>query len=149
MGNFARTQSLLQPMISFLAGFICGEHIEPTWFSDPPANVAQMHGLNTLGISLARVDFAPYGLTSPRIAPSSNRDRSSGVEGLIHFGSTFGNTFKHCVCWYKRPEPRCDYYCQQHLWINPPISDDVLAKGVQLDKNVVDNLQAKFGMDIA
>ena len=30
-----------------------------------PANVAQIPGLNTLGISLARVDYAPYGLNPP------------------------------------------------------------------------------------
>lgn len=34
-----------------------------------PANVAQIPELNTLGISLARVDYAPYGLNPPHTHP--------------------------------------------------------------------------------
>uniref|UniRef100_F6HEI7 Cupin type-1 domain-containing protein n=1 Tax=Vitis vinifera TaxID=29760 RepID=F6HEI7_VITVI len=34
-----------------------------------PANVAQIPGLNTLGVSLAQVDYAPYGLNPPHIHP--------------------------------------------------------------------------------
>ncbi|KAF9604174.1 hypothetical protein IFM89_003920 [Coptis chinensis] len=30
-----------------------------------PANVAQIPGLNTLGISIARIDYAPWGLNPP------------------------------------------------------------------------------------
>ncbi|KAF9616047.1 hypothetical protein IFM89_028344 [Coptis chinensis] len=81
-----------------------------------PTNVAQIPGLNTLGISLARVDFAPYA-----IAFSGLSSQNPGVITIAN--SVFGS--------------------------NPPISDDVLAKAFQLDKNVVDNLQAKFWMDIA
>jgi hypothetical protein len=32
-------------------------------------NVDQIIGLNTLGVSLARIDFAPYGLNPPHIHP--------------------------------------------------------------------------------
>ena len=34
-----------------------------------PVAVDQLFGLNTLGISLARVDFAPKGLNPPHIHP--------------------------------------------------------------------------------
>ncbi|CAI9758372.1 unnamed protein product [Fraxinus pennsylvanica] len=34
-----------------------------------PVNVNQLPGLNTLGISLARIDFAPYGLNPPHTHP--------------------------------------------------------------------------------
>ncbi|KAL7231026.1 hypothetical protein ACSBR2_009326 [Camellia fascicularis] len=34
-----------------------------------PVNVLQILGLNTLGISLARIDFAPYGLNPPHTHP--------------------------------------------------------------------------------
>ncbi|XP_047336003.1 germin-like protein subfamily 1 member 7 [Impatiens glandulifera] len=34
-----------------------------------PVNVAQLKGLNTLGISAARIDFAPYGLNPPHTHP--------------------------------------------------------------------------------
>ncbi|KAF9625620.1 hypothetical protein IFM89_024653 [Coptis chinensis] len=73
-------------------------------------NVAQIPGLNTLGISLARVDFAPY--------------------GLIHFGSTPVTLKQLRVCWYKRRNPGVITIANNIFGSNPPISDDVLAKGV-------------------
>ncbi|RVW77497.1 putative germin-like protein 2-3 [Vitis vinifera] len=51
-----------------------------------PANVAQIPGLKTLGISLARVDYAPYGLNPPHTHPRPlQRRRFRLPEDLIHF----------------------------------------------------------------
>ncbi|KAF9590307.1 hypothetical protein IFM89_033715 [Coptis chinensis] len=144
-----------------------------------PANVAQIPGLNTLGISLARVDFAPYGLTSPHTHPrateivvvvegtlyvgfvTSNPDNRFITKvlyqgdvfvipvGLIHFQFNTGNTQAVAFVGISSQNPGVITIANNIFGSNPPISDDVLAKAFQLDKNVVDNLQAKFGMDIA
>ncbi|KAF9603838.1 hypothetical protein IFM89_038021 [Coptis chinensis] len=55
-----------------------------------PANVAQIPGLNTLGISLARVDFAPYGLTSPHTHPRAT-EIVVVVEGTLYVGFVTSN----------------------------------------------------------
>ncbi|CAL5347109.1 unnamed protein product [Camellia sinensis] len=56
-----------------------------------PVNVIQILGLNTLGISLARIDFSPYGLNPPHTHP-----RATTVivvlEGTLYVGFVTFNT---------------------------------------------------------
>jgi quercetin dioxygenase-like cupin family protein len=46
-------------------------------------NVDKILGLNTLGISLARIDFAPYGLNPPHIHPRPPHIHLRGTEILV------------------------------------------------------------------
>lgn len=56
-----------------------------------PVNVNQIAGLNTLGISLARIDFAPYGLNPPHTHPRAT-EILTVLEGTLYVGFITSNT---------------------------------------------------------
>nr|CAN79051.1 hypothetical protein VITISV_025926 [Vitis vinifera] len=129
-----------------------------------PANVAQIPGLNTLGISLARVDYAPYGLILPTPTPgtlyvgfvTSNPDNrlickvlyKGDVfifpEGLIHFQLNVGKTKAVAIAALSSQNPGVITIANAVFGSKPAISADVLTKAFQVDKNVVDYLQSQF-----
>ncbi|XP_034707817.1 putative germin-like protein 2-1 [Vitis riparia] len=139
-----------------------------------PANVAQIPGLNTLGISLARVDYAPYGLNPPHTHPrateiltvlegtlnvgfvTSNPDNRliSKVlykgdvfvfpEGLIHFQLNVGKTKAVAIAALSSQNPGVITIANAVFGSKPAISTDVLTKAFQVDKKVVDYLQSQF-----
>ncbi|KAL5716270.1 hypothetical protein ACHQM5_017986 [Ranunculus cassubicifolius] len=139
-----------------------------------PVNVAQIPGLNTFGVSLVRIDYAPNGLNPPHTHPratevlvvlegtlyvgfvTSNTENKliSKVlyagdafvfpEGLIHFQFNVGHTAAVAFAGLSSQNPGTITIADAVFGANPPISDEVLAKAFQLDKNVVDQLQAKF-----
>lgn len=53
-------------------------------------NVAQIAGLNTLGVSLVRIDYAPYGLNPPHTHPRAT-EILTVVEGLLYVGFITSN----------------------------------------------------------
>ncbi|KAL0332577.1 UNVERIFIED_CONTAM: Germin-like protein subfamily 1 member 7 [Sesamum calycinum] len=55
-----------------------------------PVTVNQLAGLNTLGISLARLDFAPYGLNPPHTHPRAT-EILVVVEGTLYVGFVTSN----------------------------------------------------------
>ncbi|XP_058006529.1 germin-like protein subfamily 1 member 16 isoform X2 [Hevea brasiliensis] len=137
-------------------------------------NVDKIPGLNTLGISVARIDFAPYGgLNPPHIHPrateilvvlegtlyvgfvTSNPNRlitkvlNAGDVfvfpiGLIHFQFNIGNTNAVAIAGLSSQNPGVITIANAVFGSNPPINPDVLAKAFQLDKNVVNYLQKQF-----
>lgn len=138
-----------------------------------PVAVAQIAGLNTLGISLARLDFAPGGLIAPHYHPrateilvviegtlyvgfvsSTNNQLFTKVlnkgdvfvfpQGLIHFQFNKGWTNAVAFSGLSSQNPGAVFVANAVFGANPPISDDVLAKAFQLDKKTVDWLQAQF-----
>ncbi|KAF9620403.1 hypothetical protein IFM89_011776 [Coptis chinensis] len=139
-----------------------------------PANVDQIPGLNTLGISLVRIDYAPYGLNPPHTHPratealvvlegtlsvgfvTSNPDNRLFTkvlyqgdvfvfpEGLIHFQFNIGKTKAVAFAGLSSQNPGVIPIAKSVFGSNPPISDDVLAKAFQIDKKTVDYLQAQF-----
>ncbi|KAF5961896.1 hypothetical protein HYC85_003105 [Camellia sinensis] len=139
-----------------------------------PVNVMQILGLNTLGISLARIDFAPYGLNPPHTHPrateiivvlegtlyvgfvTSNTDNRLFTkvlypgdvfvfpQGLIHFQFNNGKTNAVALAALSSQNPGTITVANAVFGSNPMISDDVLAKAFQVDKKVVDHLQAQF-----
>jgi quercetin dioxygenase-like cupin family protein len=110
-----------------------------------PVNVAQIAGLNTMGISLARIDYAPYGLNPPHTHPrateiltvlegslyvgfvTSNPDNKLFTkvlnkgdvfvfpEGLIHF--QLWNKQCRRPCSIEQPKPWSDNCCQYCIWV--------------------------------
>ncbi|KAI8031281.1 putative germin-like protein 2-1 [Camellia lanceoleosa] len=134
----------------------------------------QIQGLNTLGISLARIDFAPYGLNTPHIHPrgteifvalegtlyvgfvTSNPDNRLFTmvlypgdvfvfpQGLIHFEFNQEKTNAVALSGFSSQNPGVITIANAVFGSNPKISDDVLAKAFQVDKKVVDHLQAQF-----
>ncbi|KAF2295665.1 hypothetical protein GH714_033513 [Hevea brasiliensis] len=96
-------------------------------------NVDKMPGLNTLGISLARIDFAPYG-----------GDVFVFPIGLIHFQFNIGQTNAVAISGLSSQNPGVITIANAVFGSNPPINPDVLTKAFQVDKNVVNYLQKEF-----
>ncbi|XP_058103679.1 putative germin-like protein 2-1 [Magnolia sinica] len=141
-----------------------------------PVNVAQIPGLNTLGVSLARIDFAPYGLNPPHTHPrateiltvlegtlyvgfvtsnTENRFITKTLHkgdvfvfpvGLIHFQFNIGDTNAIAIVGFGSQNPGTITIANAVFGSNPPISDDVLAKAFQVDKKIVDYLQSQFAI---
>ncbi|XP_062177235.1 germin-like protein subfamily 1 member 7 [Alnus glutinosa] len=137
-------------------------------------NVDKILGLNTLGISLARIDFAPYGLNPPHIHPhgteilvvlegtllvgfvTSNTDNRLFTKvlnagdvfvfpiGLIHFQFNAGHTNAVAFAGLSSQNPGLITIANAVFGSNPPINADVLAKAFELDRNVINYLQKKF-----
>nr|CAN63889.1 hypothetical protein VITISV_027218 [Vitis vinifera] len=141
------------------------------------ANVAQIPELNTLGISLARVDYAPYGLNPPHTYPrateiltvlegtlyvgfvTSNPDNRliskvlyKGdvfifLEGLIHFQLNVRKTKAVAIAALSSQNLGVITIANAVFGSKPAISADVLTKAFQVDKKVVDYLQSQFWTD--
>ncbi|KAJ9170509.1 hypothetical protein P3X46_018612 [Hevea brasiliensis] len=137
-------------------------------------NVDKIPGLNTLGISLARIDFAPYGgLNPPHTHPrateilvvlegtlyvgfvTSNPNRlitkvlNAGDVfvfpiGLIHFQFNIGQTNAVAISGLSSQNPGVITIANAVFGSNPPINPYVLTKAFQVDKNVVNYLQKQF-----
>ncbi|XP_037481566.1 putative germin-like protein 2-1 [Triticum dicoccoides] len=137
-------------------------------------NVAQIAGLNTLGISLARVDYAPYGQNPLHIHPrateiltvlegslyvgfvTSNPENKlfSKVlnkgdvfvfpQGLIHFQFNIGANKAIAIAALSSKNPGVITIANAAFGSKPSISDDILAKAFQVDKKIVSRIQAQF-----
>ncbi|KAK1583614.1 hypothetical protein Q3G72_025533 [Acer saccharum] len=140
-------------------------------------NGVQILGLNTLGISLARIDYAPYGQNPPHTHPraseilfvqegtlyvgfvTSNPDNKLFTKvlhkgdvfvfpvGLIHFQFNIGKTNAVAFAALSSQNPGVITIANAVFKSDPPINPDVLAKAFQLDQNVVKSLQAKSWWD--
>ncbi|XP_056167066.1 germin-like protein subfamily 1 member 7 [Syzygium oleosum] len=147
------------------------------------AFVDQFPGLNTLGISMARIDFAPGGLNPPHSHPcgtevlvvvdgmllvgfvTSNQLNNKLFTkvlykgdvfvfpiGLIHFQLNIKNTYALAFSGLSSQNlmlqnPGIITIAKAVFGAKPSISADVLTKAFQVDKKVVDYLQAQFWYD--
>ncbi|KAI4297102.1 hypothetical protein L6164_037008 [Bauhinia variegata] len=139
-----------------------------------PVAVSQIPGLNTLGISLARVDYAPWGLNPPHTHPRAteiltvlegtlevgfvtsnpeNRHIWKVLQkgdvfvfpvGLIHYQRNVGYGNAVAIAALSSQNPGVITIANAVFGSKPDIDDNVLAKAFQLDKKVVDYLQSKF-----
>ncbi|XP_062162326.1 germin-like protein subfamily 1 member 13 [Alnus glutinosa] len=137
-------------------------------------NVEKIPGLNALGISLARIDFAPYGENPPHTHPrgteilvviegtllvgfvTSNPENRLFTKvlkkgdvfvfpiGLIHFQFNVGHTNAIAISGLSSQNAGVITIADTVFGSNPPINPDVLSKAFQLDKNIVEYLQKKF-----
>ncbi|KAG8649827.1 germin-like protein subfamily 1 member 17 [Manihot esculenta] len=137
-------------------------------------NVDKIPGLNTLGISLARLDFAPNGgLNPPHTHPrateilvvvegtlyvgfvTSNPNRLFTKVlypgdvfvfpiGLIHFQFNIAKTNAVAFAGLSSQNPGVITIANAVFGPNPPINPDVLAKAFQLDNYTVEKLQKLF-----
>ena len=140
-------------------------------------NVNQIPGLNTLGISLARLDFAPYGLNGPLTHPratgilvvaegtlhvgfvTSNPENRLITKvlnkgdvfvfpvGLIHFQFNLGHDNAVAFAGLSSQNPGAITIPNPVFGSDPRISPDLLTKAFQVDKNVIDYLQTQFWVD--
>ncbi|PIN00528.1 hypothetical protein CDL12_26968 [Handroanthus impetiginosus] len=147
-----------------------------------PVNVNQLPGLNTLGISLARIDYAPYGLNPPHTHPRATEilvvlhgtlyvgfvtsnpadpnlknilftkylypgDVFVFPEGLIHFQFNVGHENAVAFAGLSSQNPGVITIANAVFGSDPPINKDVLIKAFQVDRKVIDYLQAQFWMN--
>ncbi|XP_004489241.1 putative germin-like protein 2-1 [Cicer arietinum] len=142
-----------------------------------PVTVNEILGLNTLGISLARIDFAPKGLNPPHTHPrateilivlegtlyvgfvTSNPENRLITKvlnkgdvfvfpiGLIHFQLNVGYGNVVAIAGLSSQNPGVITIANAVFGSNPKISSQVLTKAFQVDKNIVDNLQKQFWLD--
>ncbi|KAI7739197.1 hypothetical protein M8C21_016172 [Ambrosia artemisiifolia] len=137
-------------------------------------NVAELPGLNTLGISLARIDFAPRGINPPHTHPRAteiliviegrllagfvtsnpeNRlitkvlvkgDVFVFPQGLIHFQKNLGKGHAIAIAGLSSQNPGVITIANAMFGSNPDIVGDVLEKAFQVDIKVVHQIQSKF-----
>ena len=135
---------------------------------------ATIPGLNTLGLTVARVDFAPNGQTPPHIHPratetivvlegtlyvgfvTSNPDNRLFTKvlnkgdvfvfpiGLIHFAFNVGKINAVVTASLSSQNPGIVIIANTIFGSNPPINPDLLTNAFQLEKSVVEHLQKIF-----
>ncbi|KAF9673159.1 hypothetical protein SADUNF_Sadunf11G0119600 [Salix dunnii] len=137
-------------------------------------NVVQIPGLNTLGISFARIDYAPSGINPPHTHPRAS-EILTVLEGslevgfvtsnpgnrlitkvlqkgdvfvfpinLVHFQRNVGTSNAVALAALSSQNPGVITIANAVFGSNPDIPSDILAKAFQLDKNAVDFLKSKF-----
>uniref|UniRef100_A0ACD6A8R5 Uncharacterized protein n=1 Tax=Avena sativa TaxID=4498 RepID=A0ACD6A8R5_AVESA len=139
-----------------------------------PVNVAQIGGLNTLGISLVRIDYAPSGLNPPHTHPRSteiltviegsllvgfvtsnpeNKHFSKVLgkgdvfvfpKGLVHYQFNIGTTDVVAIAALSSQNPGVITIANAVFGSTPSIPDGILTKAFQVEKNTVDWMQAQF-----
>uniref|UniRef100_A0A0E0JZY4 Germin-like protein n=1 Tax=Oryza punctata TaxID=4537 RepID=A0A0E0JZY4_ORYPU len=137
-------------------------------------NVAQIPGLNTMGVSLVRIDYAPNGLNPPHMHPrateiltvlegslyvgfvTSNPENKlfSKVlnkgdvfvfpQGLVHFQFNHGTNNAVAFAALSSQNPGLITVGNAIFGSKSSISDDILAKAFQVDKSIIDCIQAQF-----
>ncbi|KAM0948652.1 hypothetical protein DsansV1_C06g0061671 [Dioscorea sansibarensis] len=137
------------------------------------ASVANLPGLNTLGLTLIRIDYAPGGVNPPHTHPrateiivvlegtvyagfvssSPNDTLYSKIlhagdvfvfpQGLTHFNMNYGRSKAVALVAFNSQNPGTIIAANNLFGSTPPISDVLLAKSFQLSKEMVDKLQAK------
>ncbi|KAJ9691250.1 hypothetical protein PVL29_013429 [Vitis rotundifolia] len=139
-----------------------------------PVTVAQLPGLNTLGISFARVDYAPWGINPPHTHPraseiltvvkgclevgfvTSNPDNRLITKilqkgdvfvfpiGLIHFQRNVRPGSAVALAALSSQNPGVITIANAVFGSKPDISSDILAKAFQTDEAIVKDIQSKF-----
>ncbi|CAI0422919.1 unnamed protein product [Linum tenue] len=129
-----------------------------------PVAVTQIPGLNTLGISMVRIDYAPWGINSLHTHPrslevgfvTSNPDNRHITKilkkgdvfvfpvGLIHYQRNIGYGNAVAIAALSSQNPGVITIANTIFGSKPDINTDLLAKAFQVDKSVVWQLQTKF-----
>ncbi|MCD9645019.1 hypothetical protein HAX54_033661 [Datura stramonium] len=139
-----------------------------------PVNVAQIPGLNTLGISLVRVDYAPWGINPPHTHPrateiltvlegslqvgfvTSNPENRLITKvlkkgdtfvfpiGLVHYQRNVGYGNAVAVAALSSQNPGVISIANAVFGSEPAIATNVLAKAFQVEDTVVAQTQSKF-----
>ncbi|KAI3674745.1 hypothetical protein L2E82_51971 [Cichorium intybus] len=139
-----------------------------------PVFVTQLPGLNTLGISMARVDYAPWGINPPHTHPRAteiltvldgalevgfvtsnpeNRHISKVLYkgdvfvfpvNLVHYQRNVGKTNAVAIVALSSQNPGVIPIANVIFGSKPDISTDILAKAFQTSDDVISDMQIKF-----
>ncbi|KAL5771830.1 hypothetical protein ACOSQ2_011754 [Xanthoceras sorbifolium] len=166
---------LAQPKHFSFSGFhVAGNTSNPLGSRVTLVSVTQIPGVNTLGISMNRIDYAPWGVVPPHIHPraseiltviegtilvgfvTSNPDNRLISKilykgdvfvfpvGLVHFQRSWSNQNAVSISGLSSQNPGVITVANAVFGSNPSIADDVLAKAFQVDKSVINHLQGPF-----
>lgn len=143
-------------------------------FGLTPINVAHLPGLNTLGISLGRIDYAPFGINPPHTHPRAseiltvlkgslevgfvtsnpeNRHISKVLnkgdvfvfpQNLVHYQRNLGKKRATVIVALSSQNPGAIPIANVVFGSKPDIATDVLAKAFQTSNDVINNIQFKF-----
>ncbi|KAG2596405.1 germin-like protein 5-1 isoform X2 [Panicum virgatum] len=136
------------------------------------ANVEKVPGLNTLGVSLARIDYAPGGLNPPHTHPRATElvfvlygtldvgflttanklvaktiaqgDVFAFPRGLVHFQRNAGDEPAAVISAFNSQLPGTQSIAMTLFGASPEVPDEVLAKAFQIGAEEVDKIKAKF-----
>ncbi|KAK6916950.1 Cupin 1 [Dillenia turbinata] len=134
------------------------------------ANVMQIPGLNTLGVSLARIDYKPGGLNPPHTHPRGTEmifvlDGELDVgfittadvlitknikkgeifvfpRGLIHFQKNNGEKPASVIAAFNSQLPGAQVVAVSLFASTPPVTDDALSIAFQIDTKEVEKIKA-------
>ena len=167
-GKFCKDPTLAKAEDFFFSGLnMPGNTSNQLGSKVTPVNVEQIPGLNTLGISLARIDFAPYGGLNPPHTHPRATEILVVLEGTLYVGFVTSNPDNRLFTKVLNPGDVfvfpiglihfqfnigkikavafADLSSQNTVFgSDPPINPGVLTKAFQLDKNVVTYLQSRF-----
>ncbi|CAA6656626.1 unnamed protein product [Spirodela intermedia] len=151
-------------------------HEQRSGIQGHPRQRQQPPRLNTLGISLVRIDFARHGLNPPHTHPRATEvltllqgqlhvgfvtsnppklftkilnkgDVFVFPQGLIHFQLNIGHENAVAIAGLSSQNPGVITIANAVFGSNPAINDDVLEKAFQIDKKIVDYLKSQFWTD--
>jgi hypothetical protein len=127
------------------------------WSNVTNVNVINFPGLNTLGVSLSRIDYGPLGVNTPHLHPRAT-EHLTVLEGTLYLGFVTSNPVPPSIFQmnlaHDKPAAALSSLSSQNPGVttiasavfgsDPPISDDVLARAFQVEKKLIDWLQSQF-----
>ena len=174
-GLACKNPMLVQANDLFFSGLhLAGNTSNPAGSKVSPVTVVQLPGLNSLGISMVRIDYAPWGINPPHTHPrateiltviegslevgfvTSNPGNSLITkvlkkgdvfvfpEGLIHFQRNAGDYSAVAIAALSSQNPGVITIANTVFGSKPDISGDILSKAFQVDKKIVSQLQVTF-----
>ncbi|EES04228.1 putative germin-like protein 3-2 [Sorghum bicolor] len=136
------------------------------------ANVQTLPGLNTLGVSVSRIDFAAWGVNPPHVHPRATevifvlegfldvgfvttgnrlyaRTVSAGEvfvfpRGLVHYQRNNGRGAAAVLSAFDSQLPGTQSVAEALFGASPPVPTDVLARSFQVDAGLVEDIKSKF-----
>ncbi|KAF7818044.1 rhicadhesin receptor-like [Senna tora] len=136
------------------------------------ANVQKIPGLNTLGVSLSRIDYAPGGLNPPHTHPratemvfvlegeldvgfitTSNQLISKHImkgeifvfpKGLVHFQKNNGEVVASVIAAFNSQLPGTQSIATTLFAATPPVPDNVLTKAFQIGTKEVEKIKSRL-----
>ncbi|KAL5838951.1 hypothetical protein ACOSQ3_011658 [Xanthoceras sorbifolium] len=150
---------------------LAGNTSNPFGSSAKRISLTQLPGLNTLGITIARADFAPWGVNPPHYHPRASEiitvvegtieagfitsnpenrllkkilvkgDVFVNPRGLVHYQRNVGDGNAAFIAALASQNPGVVMVGNAVFGSDPTISSDLLAKAFQVDENVIHKLQ--------
>lgn len=136
------------------------------------ANVEKIPGLNTLGVSLARIDYAPDGLNPPHTHPratemvfvlegqldvgfitTANKLVSKTIKqgeifvfprGLVHFQKNNADKQASVISAFNSQLPGTQSIAMTLFTATPPVPDNVLTKAFQVGTKEIEKIKSRL-----